>query len=268
VRPKAIPGRPPKKRAQVEAGVLPQLQAHSDATLEQHCDLWEQTHGERVRSFPMSRAIKRLGWTRKKKSLGATERNEEERATWRANASTLPTEALVVIDECGSNIALTPLYARAPKGERARGSVPRNRGKNTTLIAALSLEGMGAALILEGSANTTAFELYVEQLLAPSLHAGQIVIMDNLQAHKSARVRLAIEAKGCQLLFLPGYSPDLSPIEEAFSKLKMALRRAGARTREALEEAIGQALLTITAQDAQGWFQHCGYLLPGQERKR
>jgi transposase len=199
-------------------------------------------------------------------------RSEQRSATrkngraFRANASTLPTEALVVIDECGSNIALTPLYARAPKGERARGSVPRNRGKNTTLIAALSLEGMGAALILEGSANTTAFELYVEQLLAPSLHAGQIVIMDNLQAHKSARVRLAIEAKGCQLLFLPGYSPDLSPIEEAFSKLKMALRRAGARTREALEEAIAQALLTITAQDAQGWFQHCGYLLT-HERK-
>jgi DDE superfamily endonuclease len=140
----------------------------------------------------------------KKKSLGATERNEEQRAAWRENASKLPTEALVFLDECGSNIALTPLDARAPKGERARGSVPRNRGKNTTLIAALSLEGMGAAMILEGSTNTTAFEVYVEQVLAPTLQAGQIVIMDNLQAHKSARVRLAIEAKGCQLLFLPG----------------------------------------------------------------
>jgi transposase len=206
------------------------------------------------------------GLDAKKKSLGATERNEEERAAWRENANQLPTESLVFIDECGSNIALTPLYARAPKGERARGKVPRNRGKNTTLIAALSLEGIGAALILEGSANTTAIELYVEQVLAPSLRAGQIVVMDNLQAHKSARVKQAIEAKGCQLLFLPGYSPDLSPIEEAFSKLKTALRRAGARTREALEEAIAQALLTITAQDAQGWFQHCGYLLT-QERK-
>jgi transposase len=199
--------------------------------------------------------------------LGATERNEEERAAWRENASKLPTADLVFIDECGSNIALTPLYARAPKGERARGSVPRNRGKNTTLIAALTLDGMGAAMILEGSADTTAFELYIEQVLAPSLRAGQIVVMDNLQAHKSARVKQAIEAKGCQLLFLPGYSPDLSPIEEAFSKLKTALRRAGARTREALQEAIGQALLIITAQDARGWFQHCGYS-PPQERKR
>ena len=207
-----------------------------------------------------------VGLDAKKKSLGASERNEEERAAWRENASQLPTESLVFIDECGSNIALTPLYARAPKGERARGSVPRNRGKNTTLIAALSLEGMGAALILEGSANTIAFELYVEQILAPNLHTGQIVVMDNLQAHKSARVKQAIEAKGCQLLFLPGYSPDLSPIEEAFSKLKTLLRRAGARTREALEEAIGHALLAITAQDAQGWFSHCGYSL-SSERK-
>src|SRR5258708_9153176 len=156
VRPKTIPGRPSKKRAQVEASVLPQLQMHDDARLSQHCAMWEQAHGKRVRSFPMSRAIKRLGWTRSKKSLGATERNEEERAAWRENANQLPTESLVFIDECGSNIALTPMYARAPKGERARGKVPRNRGKNTTLIAALSLEGMGAALILEGSANTTA----------------------------------------------------------------------------------------------------------------
>jgi transposase len=262
VRPKAIPGRTPKKRAQVQAGLETQLRAHADATLEQHCEMWEQAHGEPVSRWTMSRAIKQLGWTRKKKSLGAMERNEEERATWRKEASKLPAKQLIFLDECGSNIALTPLYARAPKGERARGSVPRNRGKNITLIAALSLEGMGAAMILEGSANATAFELYVEQVLAPSLQAGQILVMDNLQAHKSALARAAIEARGCQVLFLPAYSPDFSPIEEAFSKLKTALRRAGARTREALEEAIAQALLTITAQDAQGWFQHCGYPSP------
>ena len=100
-------------------------------------------------------------------------------------------------------------------------------------------------MILEGSANTTAFELYVEHVLAPSLHAGQIVVMDNLKAHKSTRVKQAIEAKSCQLLFLPGYSPDFSPIEEAFSKLKTVLRRAEARTREALEEAIGDTPLGL-----------------------
>ena len=102
--------------------------------------------------------------------------------------------------------------------------------------------------------------MYCEHVLAPTFQAGQIVAIENLQAHKSARIKQVIEAKGCQLLFLPGYSPDLSPIEEAFSKLKTVLRRTGARTKEALEEAIGQALLTITSQDAQGWFQCRGAL--------
>jgi hypothetical protein len=175
----------------VEANVLPQLQAHDDARLPQHCDLWEQAEARTREPVDHESSDQAAGLDAKKKSLGATERNEEERAAWREKASSLPTDALVFIDETGSNIALTPLYARAPKGERARGKVPRNRGKNTTLIAALSLEGMGAALILEGSANATAFELYTEQVLAPSLHAGQIVVMDNLQAHKSARVKQA-----------------------------------------------------------------------------
>src|SRR5258706_9611820 len=118
---------------------------------------------------------------------------------------------------------------------------------------------MGEAFILEGAADAVAFELYIEQILAPSLHSGQIVIMDNLSIHQGTRVRQAIEARGCRLLFLPAYSPDLSPIEEAFSKLKTVLRRVGARTREGLQEAIAQALTLITAQDALGWFTHCGY---------
>ncbi len=197
--------------------------------------------------------------------MGATERNQEARAKFREQLSHLDATKLVVIDECGSNIALTPLYARAPKGERAKGSAPRNRGKNTTLIAALTWLGIGASMIIEGSTNAIAFELYVEEILAPSLSQGQIVIMDNLAAHKGKKVEELIQARGCQLLFLPGYSPDFSPIEETFSKLKTLLRRAAARTHEALQEAICQALLQISAQDAQGWFRHCGYL-PAQER--
>jgi transposase len=118
---------------------------------------------------------------------------------------------------------------------------------------------MGEAFILEGSADATVFELYIEQIFAPSLHAGQIVILDNLNTHTGVKVRQAIESRVCQLLFLPSYSPDLSPIEEAFSKLKACLRRLGARTQEALQEAIEQALLAITARDACGWFTHCGY---------
>jgi transposase len=166
---------------------------------------------------------------------------------------------LVVVDECGSNIALSPLYARAPRGQRVHGSVPRNRGKNTTLLASLSLSGIGACMLIEGAVNARAFEAYVEQVLAPNLVAGQIVVLDNLSVHKGARVRQLIEARGCELLFLPAYSPDFSPIEETFSKLKAFLRRIGARTHEALQEAIGQALETVTAQDALGWFTHCGY---------
>jgi len=197
----------------------------------------------------------------KKKSLAASERNEEERANWRKQMSQQEADQLVFLDECGSNSALTPLYGRAPKGERAHGSVPRNRGKNTTLIASLSLEGIGASMILEGGVNALAFETYIEQILAPGLQPGQIVVMDNLQVHKGARVQQLIEKRGCHLLFLPAYSPDFSPIEETFSKIKAFLRRAEARTREALEEAITQALLTVTSQDASGWFRHCGYPL-------
>lgn len=166
---------------------------------------------------------------------------------------------LVVVDECGSNIALTPVYARSPKGQRTHSSVPRNRGKNTTLLASLSLAGIGASMIIEGAINTVALEVYVEQILAPSLSAGQIVVMDNLSVHKGTRMRQLIEAQGCQLLFLPAYSPDYSPIEETFSKVKAFLRRVGARTHEALQEALAQALETVTTQDALGWFRHCGY---------
>jgi transposase len=200
------------------------------------------------------------GLDAKKKTMGATERNEEARAAWREQEKLLDVHKLIVIDECGSNIGLTPLYARAPEGMRAYGSAPRNRGKNTTLIAALTFEGMGESMIIEGSANAVAFEQYVEEILVPSLTTGQIVIMDNLAVHKGKRVEELIQAQGCQVLFLPAYSPDFSPIEETFSKLKTFLRRAGARTREALQEAICQALLTVTEQDAHGWFRHCGYL--------
>ena len=194
-----------------------------------------------------------------KKTLGASERREEERAKFREQLKQVDARRVVVVDECGSNIALTPLYGWAPKGQRVHGSVPRNRGKNTTLLASLSLAGVGACMILEGSVNTLAFEAYVEHLLAPSLVAGQIVVLDNLSAHKGARVRQLIEARGGELLVLPAYSPDYSPIEETCSKLKAFLRRVGARTHEALQEAIGQALETVTATDTLGWFTHCGY---------
>jgi transposase len=196
----------------------------------------------------------------KKKTMVASERDEEARAAWRVQTRQEQQEDWIFVDECGTHIALTPLYARSPRGTRAIGKVPRNYGANLTLIASLSVSGMGEALMLDGAADTCAFEVYIEQVLAPSLKPGQTVVLDNLNTHSGVRVRQAIEAKRCRLLFLPSYSPDLSPIEQAFSKLKTCLRRKGARTRETLQEAIAEALEAITAQDARSWFMHCGYL--------
>jgi transposase len=171
---------------------------------------------------------------------------------------------LVFVDESGSHTSLTPLYAWAPKNQRALGSVPRNRGKNTTILGALTLQGVQAAITLEGAADTRAFEAFVEQVLCPTLMPGQIVLMDNLNIHKSDTTRELIEGCGCEVLFLPSYSPDFSPIEQAWSKLKAHLRRVGARTKEALQEAIACGLSLITPQDAHGWFGHCGYPLLAQ----
>jgi transposase len=172
---------------------------------------------------------------------------------------------LVFVDECGTNITLTRLYARAPRGERAFGKVPRNWDKNVTLIAAMSKEGMGrAAMSVEGATDGAAFEAYVKHFLLPTLKEGQVVVMDNLQAHKSTRVRKLIESVGASVLFLPPYSPDFSPIEEAFSKIKAILRSIEARTQEALVEAIGQALDAVSRRDVLGWFAHCGYRLTDQ----
>ncbi len=171
---------------------------------------------------------------------------------------------LVFVDESGTNLAMTPRYGRAPRGERVVGTVPRNHGANTTLIAALSLEGITAAMTLEGAADRDAFDVFVKQVLVPTLRPGQLVVWDNLSVHKSAEAARLLAARGCRILFLPPYSPDFAPIEQAFSKLKTALRRTGARTREALDDAIAAGLTTITPADARGWFAHCGFPIPAQ----
>jgi len=191
--------------------------------------------------------------------MGASERDEGQRARYRGRVAGIEAERLVFLDECGTNTALAPVYARAPKGERAHGRAPRNHGENLTLIASMSAAGMGEAMTLRGAADGEAFEAYIERWLAPSLIVGQVVVMDNLSVHKRGRVLELIEARGCDVLFLPPYSPDYNPIEHAFSKLKGSLRGAQARTYEALQAAISDALVAITARDATGWFRHCGY---------
>lgn len=165
----------------------------------------------------------------------------------------------VFVDECESNTSLAPVYGYSPRGERVFCEVPRNRGPNTTLLASMSAEGMGECLAVQGATTKIIFEIYIERVLAPSLKAGQIVVMDNLSAHKGEKVRELIEEVGCELLYLPPYSPDLNPIEEAFSKVKNLLRKAQARTREGLIDAFGKAISLISSQDALGFFEHCGY---------
>ncbi len=187
------------------------------------------------------------------------------RAAWRVMvAGVLDPSKLVFVDECGTHTSLAPLYGYSPKGERLKLSVARNRGKNTTLLASITLEGMGPSLAVEGSTTKEVFEAYLEQVLLPEVHEGQVLIMDKLPAHKPNRMRELIEERGCQLLYLPSYSPEYNPIEEAFSKIKEILRRACARTREALIEALGEALSAISLRDAWGFFEHAGYYPTGQ----
>ena len=193
------------------------------------------------------------------------ERDEWLRAAWRVLISEeVDSKQLVFVDEMGANISLSSLRAWSKRGERAHCSVPRNRGPNTTLLTSMSAEGVGPSLAVEGTTTRPVFETYVEKVLLPSLQRGQIVVMDNLTAHKGDRISELIESAGCELLYLPPYSPDLNPIEEAFSKIKGLLRKAGARSREALIEALGRALEAITSQDARGFFEHCGYRIVGQ----
>ncbi len=178
-------------------------------------------------------------------------------------AARVEPERLVFVDECGTHTSLAPIYGYAPRGARLRLRVPRKRGKNTTLLSSMTVGGMGPSLAVEGATTARVFQTYVKKVLAPKLKEGQIVVMDNLGAHRPKRVRELIEQQGCQLIYLPSYSPDYNPIEEAFAKIKNLLRKAAARTKEALVEAIGVALSAVTAQDARGFFEHAGYRFAG-----
>jgi transposase len=154
---------------------------------------------------------------------------------------------------------MTRRRARAPRGTRARGAVPRNRGAVTTLITGLALSGMSPAMTVEGGTSAAVFAAYLQRVLLPWLRPGQVVVVDNVGAHQPERMRALVQAAGCRLVFLPAYSPDLSPVEEAFSKIKALVKAAGARTRAALDAAIAVALAAVTATDAAGWFAHAGY---------
>jgi transposase len=173
--------------------------------------------------------------------------------------ATIDPARLVFLDETSTPTTLTPLRARAARGQRAYGRIPRGRREAISWLATLTPTGLGESLLVRGAVDRLVFETFVERVLVPTLRPGQIVVLDNLSVHKSDRARTLIEAAGGHLVFLPTYSPDLNPIEQAFSKTKQALRRAGARSFETIVAAVGDTLPTITISDAQAFFADAGF---------
>lgn len=180
---------------------------------------------------------------------------------WRRRSAAVDAARYVFLDETATTTAMDRTHGRGPSGVRVDGPVPHGHWKVLTLTAAVRLGGVpeAACLAFDGATNAACFEAYVGRCLVPALRPGDVVVMDNLSCHKTAEVERLIAAAGAEVWYLPPYSPDLNPIEQLFSKLKAALRRAKARTIEALIEAIGEALRSVTPEDIRGWFAHSGY---------
>ena len=221
----------------------------------------QQDKGIEVSISGVSRTLKRLNLGRKKTLVASEqgkERVKESRYEFRRWLETIDIRNLIFIDEMGLNLAMTRLYARCMGGERVYDERPGNKGKNITLIGAMSDEGLIASMTFPGSLNTDSFLVFIEQILLPQLWVGAIVAMDNLPVHYATIATNLIESVGAKVKFLPPYSPDLSPIELCWSKLKEIIRSAKAHTIEALDEAITNAINGITDENALNWFQHCG----------
>ena len=189
----------------------------------------------------------------------ASERDERKRAAFRAQVTPLQSERLIFVDETSTHTAMTRRYARAPRGQRAYGRVPRNHGANLSVIGALGLRGMIATMSVDGAVDTEIFNIFVHQVLVPALQPGDVVLLDNLTVHHASTIEQAVSVGGGTVVFLPSYSPDFSPIESCWAKLKTFLRGCAPRTRAFLDEALTTALQTLSPEDFQGWFRHCGY---------
>lgn len=189
----------------------------------------------------------------------ASERNNYKRAWFRRRVSGIDPERLIFIDEAAVNTAMTRQFGRAAPGERVVESVPRNYGEQTSMISALGLRGLVATMTLEGAVDTLAFNAYINEVLAAKLTKGDVVILDNLNVHKASQVEGVAADRGARVIWLAPYSPDMSPIEQCWSKIKQLLRAAKARTREELEVALISAMKSVTSSDIRGWFNYCGY---------
>lgn len=218
--------------------------------------------GQRQDDVPSNSAVTTPA---KKKSLSASEREtprvRELRQRFRRQLRTWARPHLKFLDETGVAINLTPRYGRAAPGIRVVESVPRNCGQHLSLLATLSPHGLSAPMTIAGPVDAAVFRRYVAQVLGPTLCPGDIVVMDNLAVHKVAGIVEQIAARGARVEYLPPYSPDFNPIEQAWSKLKTALRQRTTRTQRTLERTLTRLLPTISGTDAQAWFRHCGYSL-------
>jgi transposase len=193
--------------------------------------------------------------------MRAAERNNYKRAWFRRRARRLRQRRFVFVDETAVNTAMTRRYGRAPRGERAHDSAPRNYGAHTSVIGAMGLRGLVATPAVEGAVDTLCFDAYAEKVLAPRLRPGDVVVLDNLTAHRASRIEEVAQSRGAQVLWLAPYSPDFSPIEQCWSKVKTYLRGVKARTEDELNKALAQAIGLVTKADIRGWFKHCGYSL-------
>jgi transposase len=192
--------------------------------------------------------------------VAASERNPYKRGWYRRRVRGMNHRRLIFLDESAVNTAMTPTHGRAPRGERVHDTAPRNYGEQTSIIGALSFgRGLLAVMTLTGAVDTLAFDAYLARVLAPRLRKGDVLVLDNLNVHKASQVQEVAEERGARVLWLAPYSPDFSPIEQCWSKIKTLLRAAKARTREELEKALACAIDQVTKSDIRGWFKHCGY---------
>ncbi len=197
----------------------------------------------------------------------ASERDEPARAAWRTEVASIDPTTLVFLDETSTHTSLTRTRARAPRGARATGVVPRNHGPNVSCLAALTPTGIAAPLAIAGAIDSAVFVPWLRDWLLPTLRPGTTIVLDNLSVHRHAAVRPAVEAAGCQVRYLPAYSPDLNPIELVFAKLKTYLRRAAVRAFDPLVDAIGDGLAQVTSTDIAGYYRHCGFALPAPDEQ-
>jgi transposase len=249
------------------SGLLPAIEAQvsrrPDATIAELCAWLLETHKVSASTGLMNKTLAALELTFKKKSLHAAEQEREDvakaRVEWREQQPKLSPPKLVFIDESSVKTNMTRRCGRAKRGHRLVAAVPHGHWKTTTFVGALRCDGLTAPLTIDGAINGELFLAYVEQVLVPTLKPGDIVIMDNLRVHKMAGVREAIEAAGAKLLFIPPYSPDLNPIELAFSKLKALLRAKAIRTVDALWNALGELCDSFSPGECANYFRHDGY---------